>query len=374
MIEACSCLRELVGHALIVDDEALNRELLRGILKSRGHETSQAENGKQALEIVHSRSIDVVLLDVVMPDFDGFQVCRQLKNDPRTALIPVILVTSLSDRSHRLVGIEAGAGDFLTKPVDAQEVLLRVRNAIHTRRIYDNLQNSYKKLQELESLRDKLTHMLVHDMRSPLAGIHGFLEMIQRHGQMHQDPKILRYASRAMISTSSLIDMLNSILDVSRLEEGKMPLYPVSVDIVDMARRIIESLTGSKTDLTVVLECPHEPVHVVCDPDVMHRIITNLMSNAIKYSGKYARVVVGIETGMGEVKVWVSDDGPGIKEEHLHMIFEKYGQAPLRTGQERHSTGLGLTFCKLAVEAHNGKIGVQTEVGGGCTFWLTIPL
>ncbi len=373
MSEACSSLQEIVGHVLIVDDEALNRQLLNGILKSKGHETSQAENGKQALEIIHSCSVDVVLLDVVMPGFDGFQVCRRLKADPRTASIPVILVTSLSDRSHRLMGIEVGARDFLSKPVDAQEVLLRVRNAIQTRFMYENLQDSYQKLKELETLRDKLTHMLVHDMRSPLAGIHGYLEMIRHHGRINQDPKMLRYANQALTSTSSLIEMLNTILDVSRLEEGKMPLYPTPVNLADIARQVIDSFLITGKTSAIVLECPHQPVHVVCDADIIRRVITNLVSNALKYSGKNARIIIEIETKPEGVEVRVSDNGPGIKEEYLQVIFEKYGRALSKKEYRSHSTGLGLAFCKLAIEAHNGRICVQTEVNKGSTFWFTLP-
>lgn len=368
-----SSLQQSIGHILIVDDEPFNRELLHAILKNQGHETTGAENGKRALELIESLPVDVVLLDVMMPSLDGFQVCRILKGNARTAHIPVILVTSLSGRKDRLMGMEAGADDFLTKPVDIQEVLLRVRNAIYAKRLYDRLQESYEKLKELESLRDKLTHMLVHDMRSPLAGIHGYLEMIRLHGQMNRNPKIQRFADQALHSTSSLIEMVSSILDVSRLEEDKMPLNSAPADLVDVTRQAIQSLTGSKNECRISLECPHESVQVLCDGEIMRRVITNLLANALKFSEETTEVTVGIEKHPEEVKVRVSDHGPGIPEEHLPMIFEKYGQAHLRSRRQKYSTGLGLTFCKLALEAHNGRIGVHTEVGRGSTFWFTLP-
>ena len=369
----CSSLQQSIGHILIVDDEPFNRELLRAILKNQGHETSEAENGKMALEMIESLPVDVVLLDVMMPSPDGFQVCQTLKNNPNTAHIPVILVTSLSDRRDRLRGIEAGASDFLTKPVDIQEVLLRVRNAVYAKRLYDRLQESYQKLKDLESLRDKLTHMLVHDMRSPLAGIHGYLEMIRLHGHMNKNPKILRFADQALDSTSSLIEMVSSILDVSRLEEGKMPLHLAPADLVEVARQVIHSLTSSRNESRISLECPCESVQVLCDGEIIRRVITNLVANAIKFSEENTEVTVGIEKHGEEVRVWVSDHGPGIPQELLPVIFEKYGQVQLKSKRQQHSTGLGLTFCKLAMEAHNGRIGVHTEVGRGSTFWFMLP-
>lgn len=374
MTETGSCsLQEGVGHVLIVDDEAFNRELLNAILKSKGHETSEAESGNQALELVRSRPVDVVLLDVMMPSPDGFEVCRRLKEDPQTAHIPVLLVTSLSDRRDRLMGIEVGASDFLIKPVDIQEVLLRVRNAIYAKRLYDRLQESFQKLKDLETLRDKLTHMLVHDMRSPLAGIHGYLEMIKLHSQMQQNRKILRYADQALQSTSSLIEMVSSILDVSRLEEGKMPLDLVRVDLAELARQVIDSLASAKKESRVSLVCRDKTVEAVCDPYIIRRVITNLVANALKFSEENTPVVVGIERGEHEVKLWISDRGPGIHRDHLPIIFEKYGQVELRNQRQKYSTGLGLTFCKLALEAHHGRIGVDTEVGKGSTFWITLP-
>lgn len=370
----CSSPGEAVGHVLIVDDESFNRELLNAILKNKGHQTSEAENGEKALEIVNTRPVDVVLLDVMLPVLNGFEVCRRLKANPQTVHIPVILVTSLSDRRDRLMGIEAGAVDFLIKPVDIQEVLLRVRNAIYAKRLYDRLQESYQKLKDLEALRDKLTHMLVHDMRSPLAGIHGYLEMILMQGRMHENAKVVRFARQALDSTSSLIEMVSSILDVSRLEEGKMPLDHVPTDLADMAAQVIQALTCESSAGRISLACSSPSVMVVCDPQVIRRVLTNLVANALKFSDEDTPVLITIEEGMREVKVLVSDSGPGIRREDLSMIFEKYGQVQMRNERRKYSTGLGLTFCKLALEAHRGKIGVETEPGRGSTFWFTLPI
>ncbi|MCE9614377.1 MAG: response regulator [Lentisphaerae bacterium] len=151
------------GRVLVVDDERANRALLRDLLIAEGHAVIEAMNGDQAWRLIQAQPIDVVLLDVVMPGTDGIEICRRIKQTPATAAIPVLLVTSLRKREDRLHGIAAGADDFLNKPVDAEEVLLRVRNAIRSKRLYDELQQQYQQLRQMTELREKLTRMLVDD-------------------------------------------------------------------------------------------------------------------------------------------------------------------------------------------------------------------
>ena len=145
-----SILKTVTGHVLVVDDEENDRELLRDLLEKQGHQVTEAENGKQALEGIKKAPPDVILLDVMMAGMDGFEVCRRLKADPETAPIPILLVTSLTGRSDRLTGIEAGANDFISKPIDTQDVLLRVRNAVYTRHLYTTVQENFEKVQKLE--------------------------------------------------------------------------------------------------------------------------------------------------------------------------------------------------------------------------------
>ena len=146
------------------------------------NDVAEAVSGKQALEQVSELPPDVILLGVVMPEMNGYEVCRRIKENPATAPIPVLIVTALSDRDEKLQGIDAGASDFLTKPIDTRDVILRVRNAIDTKHLFDQLQDSYEGLKELETLRDDLTHMIIHDMRSPLTGISGYLQLVKNPG------------------------------------------------------------------------------------------------------------------------------------------------------------------------------------------------
>src|ERR1035437_8797883 len=166
------------GRILVADDEAKNRKLFRDILETQGHQVTLAEDGQQALEKALANPPDVILLDVMMPKLNGYEVCAQLRKDSRTAQLPILMITALKDRNDRLKGIHAGANDFLTKPVDAAEIRLRVKNAVFAKHLYDKVQDDYARLKELETLRDNLTHMIVHDMRTPLTVVSGSYEIL----------------------------------------------------------------------------------------------------------------------------------------------------------------------------------------------------
>ena len=360
------------GCVLVVDDEEKGRELLRDLLELQGHQVTEAEDGEQALQKVGESPPDVVLLDVMMPGLDGFDVCRRLKGDPKTAPIPVLLVTALRDRRDRLKGIESGANDFLTKPIDSQDVILRVRNAVYTKHLFDQVQENYERLQELEALRDNLTHMIVHDMRSPLTGMMGFLQLLQMSAKAKLDETEMEDLERALGTTRSLAEMINGLLDVSRLESGEMPLDRSSCDLSTLASEAIESLGALVGQSHVGFKAPPEPVSASCDPDVIRRVIANLVGNAVKFTPQDGEVQVPVERIGAQARVAVADTGRGIPPEYHEKIFEKFGQVEARQQNRKYSTGLGLTFCKLAVEAHGGEIGVESEVGQGSTFWFVL--
>lgn len=164
-------LKDQTGHVLVVDDEETNRELLRDLLEEQGHQVTEAENGEQALQKVKENPLDVILLDVMMPGLDGFEVCRRLKGDPETAPIPVLLVTALTERSDRLTGIEAGANDFISKPVDTQDVIFRVRNAIYTMHLFHEVQENYERVQKLELEERELLEKTLHGAVKTLTDI-----------------------------------------------------------------------------------------------------------------------------------------------------------------------------------------------------------
>jgi signal transduction histidine kinase len=361
------------ARILVVDDEPRNVLLLQELLESRGYTVWTAADGEQGLALAQERGPDVLLLDVMMPRLNGFDVCRRLKADQRTAMIPVLLVTSLDAREDRLAGIGAGANDFITKPIDTGDLLLRVRNAVTTKRLHDEVSSQFRKLQELETARDTLTHMIVHDLRSPLTGLQAYLDLLRMAVAAGATDEVLEYARDANAMSGRLKDMVSQVLDVSRMESGQMPVTPVDTDLVQLLPEAAASLGPPPPTVRIVYQLPREAVVVSCDRDLVSRMLVNLVGNAFKFTPRGSDISIGLDAQNGHARITVTDGGPGIAAEHREMIFEKFAQAPLGRKGVLRSTGLGLTFCKLAVEAHGGRIGVENAESGGARFWVDLP-
>jgi signal transduction histidine kinase len=358
---------------LVVDDEPRSRELFRGLLEAHGYAVLTACSGVEGLALAREQGPDVVLLDVMMPHLDGLEVCRQLKGEERTAVTPVLLVTSVDARQERLRGVEAGANDFIIKPFDSTELLLRVRNAVRTKRLYERAAIQYRQLQALETARDGLVHMIVHDLRSPLTGLQAYLDLLLTSPALAADEQGIEFARESSAIVRRLSGMITQLLDLSRLESGKMPLSPQPVDLTELVRCAVATLgpPPCPLDLASEFEVCSEPV--VCDADLISRVIANLVGNAYKFSPEGQPVRITIERRNGSARIAVSDRGPGVPPELQSHIFEKFVQGSNgRSGREA-STGLGLAFCRLAVDAHGGRIGVESHPPEGSTFWIELP-
>ncbi len=373
MTEPSLWRRETVtGRVLVVDDQDTNRLLLRDMLEAQGHEVIEAVEGSEALQRVAETAPDVVLLDIGLPGMDGFEVCRRLKAEPATASIPVLLVTALSHRDHRLLGIGAGANDYITKPVDKSDLSLRVRNAIRMRQLYLEVEEQYRRLEKLELLRDSLVHMLVHDLRSPLAGIRAYLDLLKLDGAGKLDSELTESIDAARKVAVEMTDMVSDLLDVSRMEVGKMPLELAPADVGALAVDAVAA-AGAAPRVRIRVETTADTLRVVCDAGIIRRVIANLVGNAVKFTPVSGQITVIVRGDGAEVKVSVVDTGPGIPPEYHQKVFDKFGQVEAARHGAKHSSGLGLTFCKFAVEAHGGRIGLESAAGKGSTFWLVLP-
>jgi two-component system, sensor histidine kinase and response regulator len=215
---------------LVVDDIPENVELLEAYLIPEKYHVVTAQNGLEALERAKESPPDIVLLDVMMPQMDGFEVCSILKKDPRTQFIPVVMVTALKERDDKLRGIEAGADDFLTKPIDRVELLTRIRSLIRVKFLHDDLEKSYVELQELQNVKERLTQMIIHDLKNPLTGVKANIEIVGME-DLGETRECLEAAQR---SCDQLFNMIQDLLDISRMEEGKMVLTRETLDLVEI--------------------------------------------------------------------------------------------------------------------------------------------
>lgn len=359
---------------LIVEDEELNREILRDLLGVQGYRTIEAVDGATGLEMARRERPDLILLDVMMPGMSGFEVCRRLKSDYATQLIPVVLVTALTDKASKLEGVEAGADDFINKPVDLTEFQARVRSLLHTKALHDELQQRYRDLAQAEKMREGLMHMVVHDLRSPLTTLLGYFELLDQQGHIAAGHEARGMVEEVKHSGQVLEDMLNDILTFSRLEAGEMRLNYDVVELEPLLSKMETDIGGQIADKQLMLlkEMPQEPVMVKADPRILHRVLANIVGNAVKFSPVGGEIIVAAEQDTETVSLSVRDKGPGIPAEFHGKIFEKFGQVNLQETSRTFSFGLGLAFCKMAVEAHGGTIGVESELGTGSAFWFTM--
>jgi two-component system sensor histidine kinase/response regulator len=368
------------GHILVVDDLPANAKLLAMILKLEGFEVSTAAGGLEALHIIEERSPDVVLLDAMMPGIDGFETCRRIRAASATQHLPVVIVTALHEVSDRVRALEAGADDFIAKPVEEIEVVARVRSLVRAKRGRDELEQAYDHLRRAEGLRDSLTQMLVHDLRTPLTALLVSLDILggEQAGPLNDFQKnLVTISSR---SGGNLMNLINDLLDVARLENGQMTLNLGSADFSSLAEAALGEVAPLVRDREAQIErewAVDLPL-IEVDSNLIRRVLVNLLSNSLKFSPQKGKIAVGAEcVTEGEekfLKVWVQDNGFGITPEHHERIWDKFAQAEARQGNSRVSTGLGLTFCKLVVEVHGGRIGLESEVGKGSTFHFILPL
>jgi signal transduction histidine kinase len=355
---------------LVVDDNPQNVELVMAYLQADGHNAVAAMSGKEALERVEDHPPDLVLLDVMMPGMNGYEVCTRLKGEERTRFIPVVMITALKDLEDKIKGIEVGADDFLTKPFNKQELLTRVRSLLKLKRLHDQLESSYRNLQELQNTKENLTQMIVHDLKNPLTGIMANLEIVAME-ELRESRECLEAAQR---SCMLLFNMIMDLLDLSRSEEGKLQLnrepfalkeivYP-NVQLADTLAR----LDGKSIQVALPSSLPT----VVGDRNLITRVMANLLNNAIKHTSRGGTIRIGAEEAPGEfLRVFIQDTGRSIPAEYREKIFEKFGQIE---GGRRTGVGLGLTFCKMAVEAHEGRIWLESPGESGNRFCFTVPV
>ena len=361
------------GELLVVDDEAINREMLKALLTADGYEVHEAADGQEALEVVGRRRPDCILLDLSMPRLGGVEVCREVKAAPATRMIPVIVITANQDSQSRLDAISAGADDFLTKPYVPEEVRLRVRNAVGTKHLYDRSQDDLRRLQSLEATKDTLTHMLIHDLKQPLTAIKAYGDLLAMRLEAKGDEENLGVARKVGGFVDSTVSMISLILDIARLEEGKLPLQLSKLDLAQLLETAVDASTSVAATRSIRLELVTGAVEVTGDHDLVVRIAENLLSNAVKYSPDGAMVKVATVEKADSAGFTVTDHGPGIPREYHTLIFEKFGQVEMGDNRKKYSSGLGLAFCRLAAEAHGGTIEIESAPGLGATFTVLLP-
>ncbi len=367
---------------LIVDDDDRNLRLMESILKANGYVVIKAYDGEQALQAVAAEKPDLLLLDAMMPKMNGFEVCLRLKKERGTRLLPVIMVTALNALEDKVQALEIGADDFLSKPINRLELLAKMRSVLRTKGLHDEVEQTKAALEaknqellKLEHLKDSLMQMIVHDLKNPLTGIMGNIELLLRKGAGCDEDKRKSLLLKSRDSSNHLLKMIMDLLDISKLEEDKMELKWSRFDLSEVIADNLRELKGMSEveDKALVYGGEGASYEVEADRELVRRVIGNLLNNAMKYSPRGAEVRVEVDKDAEVTTVAVVDSGEGIPEEYHQKIFEKFTQVDVKKSGHKADRGLGLTFCKMVVEAHGGRIWVQSAPGLGSRFVFTLP-
>lgn len=359
------------ARILVVDDNPTARETFSELLTLEGYEVLAASDGLGALTSVPDFLPDVILLDVMMPILDGFSVCRRLKNDPQWRHIPIILVTALDTKADLIRGLEAGADEFLSKPVDRVELRSRLRTMLRIKKQYDSLQEALK-------MREDLVHMAVHDMRSPLTVIlmHSSLLSLKAG---HLTPEQMESVEAIRSQANRLNAFANELLLLGKMESGELTLQRQEVAVSEMLAPLQEqyALLAQTSGIHFQLEAAQQPYPVQLDPGLFTRVIDNLLANALKISSPGDRITLRVQfprngaSGAPDLRIAVLDEGPGVPPQYRETIFDKFKTANVKK-KGISQTGLGLAFCKMSTEAHNGRIYVTDNQPKGAKFVVEI--
>jgi signal transduction histidine kinase len=368
---------------LVADDIPANVELLLDQLNSLGYDTITATDGPSAIAAASEHQPDLCILDVSMPAGDlgvddrstGFEVCRRIKRDPRTARIPVIFVTALNDTSDRVRAIEAGGDDFLTKPHNRLVLGARVRSLLKLKAATDALEDSLRKLRELERVRDDLMKMIVHDLKTPLTSVLATLEMLADgdFGEVSTPQKVA--IGDVESKSEDLLALIDDILEVARIEEANITLTLAPMAPGALLAELVHEWNHrfQQEQTTVFVSVADDAPIFTGDKGLIKRVFSNLIQNAVTHSSRAVHLDLSARRAGHGVLFTVSDNGPGIPPEYHEVIFRKFGQVEMPRTPRTRSSGLGLTFCKLVVERHRGRIWVNSAEGKGSSFYIELP-
>lgn len=354
---------------LVVDDDSRNRLLLSAWL-GRSYTVVEAPDGLSALEMLAEVDPDVVILDVMMPGIDGIETCRRIKARVEDGYRPVLLLTALGEQESRNAGLEAGADDFLSKPVDQRELLLRIRTFQLLRHQDRVIRRQLDELRRLDALKEDLVSLVTHDLRNALSGVVIMMEGIQYKGGTCTSEDL----TALLGATTRMNETLEDMLRIKLLEDDSLPLDPTIVPVSELlaaAVALVEPAARAK-GVTVAPSCDARAT-VVGDALLLRRSVFNLLQNAVKYSRRGDEVEVSARVADGIFEVQVQDRGPGVADDVRPYLFEKYAGVTVRRPGARTGNGLGLFFVQLVARAHHGAVSVSARDGGGSTFHFVVP-
>jgi signal transduction histidine kinase len=357
---------------LIVDDVQLNLDLMKEILSNQDYQIATAINGKSALAKARAHQFDLILLDVVLPDIDGFEVCSMLKSSPQTQDIPVIFLTSKKEKDSIVKGFQLGAIDYIPKPFSKEELLARVNLHLSLRKAQTELIQSKENAEATAKAKGNFLANISHEIRTPMNGIIGMIDILKRTELTAEQHEFIDIIS---ISSENLLMIINDVLDFSKIEAGQISFEHISFNLNDEINEVTKILRYKAIEKGLSLSFqiePDVPESLIGDPLRLKQVLINLCNNSIKFTSEgFVRIRVStIMRNENSIRLHfeVQDSGIGISPENQLKLFKSFAQAEVSTTRKYGGTGLGLAISKSLVQLMKGEIGVISEEGQGSIF------
>ncbi|MGI8908021.1 MAG: hybrid sensor histidine kinase/response regulator [Candidatus Sumerlaeaceae bacterium] len=357
-------LSQTVGELLVVDDNKLNREMLSRRLIRKGYNVTEAENGNEALQLINDHSFDLALLDIMMPGISGIEALEVIRRRHSAAELPVIMATAKTQSEDVVEALRLGANDYITKPIDFPVLLARVQTHLNLKRLF--------------KLKDEFLSIASHDLKNPL-----FVIVCQAYLIQNKVPP-------GTPMTEEAFDMINKIsqhartmqqiiadfLDFQSVEEGHIKLATTDLDLNELGARVVDTQQSyaAEKEIELTFHPDGNLPSVAADSNRIEQVVQNLVGNALKFNPRGGQVQVRTRALENAASLEVADRGPGLSNDDLQRVFNKYGKlSRTPTGGEK-SSGLGLAICKKMIDLHGGEIGVRNNPEGGATFWFSVPV
>ena len=367
---AVRATEEAPARVLVVDDSASARVLVEGLLRDAGFETFTVAEGSRAQAAFEGFRPDLVILDVLMPDLDGLEVCRRLRATEQGQNLPILFLTADERPQTQAEAIEAGGDDLVYKPSLQGQLVIRVRSLLRIRKLQVALEQESASLRTLQASQEGLFRFIVHDLKSPLQGILSGAEMLATEPGL--PPGTVRMAELIRQASLQMERMVQDILVVCR--QGRLTPYPQVFDLAEALGEWTASLTASFTRRKAQLHIDvPQGLRLEADSELIRRCVLNLLDNALKYGPPGNEVCIRAYLTESDCILSITDQGPGIPAEMRERIFDPFARLDRDASQARVSSGLGLAFCREVALAHGGEIHVAGDEPKGATFVLTIP-
>lgn len=360
------------ANIMIVDDMPANLQLLVCFLRDEGYKVRPVTSGAAALELTNTIKPDLILMDVSMPEMDGFETCRRMKERADLRDVPVVFLSAMGDLLDKIKAFEAGGVDYITKPFHMEEVRIRLETHLHLTELSRGLDEKCRQLEASEKMRTQLVHLLVHDLRTPLFNISASLDLAGLNECLANDPQARRNLADARDSVGVLEQMLADILDVYKIKSGGELVDSVAAPVCGIVADAVRIMGGLMKHHRFAYSLPSPDIVAFCDPTLTARVLVNFLTNAIKHAPQGTEVLLQVEDGADSIVISVTDQSQGVEPEAAEQLFYKMGKVGGAEQSKRGSSGLGLIFSRMVVEAQGGEIGIRGKPGEGCTFWFSL--